>query len=119
MVTPELLFMYKLVQSTTPGTSTQTFAILPVHQEVIGIGGYVWWANTTPDSLDVVFDDPTAASPDQRLLPSGGGNIAPFPGGNPNDVGLLAIVRARQFLRAGTFRWHSVRTGVSGMVVVQ
>jgi hypothetical protein len=104
----------------TANTLANTFTILPRPEQTIGVGGYVWWVNSsTVDSLDVVFDDPTGASPDELFLDSGGGNIAPFVGKpDVNNDDFTGIV-SRQFLQAGTFHWHSPQTGVSGTVVVQ
>jgi hypothetical protein len=81
----------------------------------------VLWVNAdvdSTDSLDVVFDDSTVASADSVFLNSGAGNIAPFPGA-PIEQFPFAGVRSRQFRRAGTFHWHSARTGISGTVIVQ
>jgi hypothetical protein len=121
-LTPQLLFVYAVRAASAGGTPA--FTLLPNAQEAIGVGGYVWWNNQTADSLDVVFDDPTAAAPDQALgflfADMGmGGNVLPFPG-NPDLTapGFSSIV-SRQFLRAGRFPWHSTRMGVSGTVVVQ
>jgi hypothetical protein len=115
--------IYTVTKSTPPGSNTPVFTLGPAPQ-AIGVGGYVWWNNgdqDPADSLDIVFDDPTAASPDLVYLNTGGGDIAAFPGGdfNQNAFNPGAFVRSRQFLRAGTFHFHSVRTGVSGTVVVR
>lgn len=125
VVTNQLMLIYTL--RATPGTGTfgtgstnTTFVLLPNTQQAIGVGGYVWWVNTTSDSLDIVFDDPTVASPDNVGYPSGAGNIAPFPGGdilNAQDPGLY--IRARRFLHAGMFHFHSIRAGIEGVVIVQ
>jgi hypothetical protein len=120
-ITDPLIFIYTLKRLPSEAGAPPAFSLVPQGQP-IAVGGYVWWNNSDStgvgDSLDIVFDDPTAASPDLVFLKTGGGNIAPFPGGNfvadmPN------VVRSRRFLRAGTFRFHSARTGVSGEVVVR
>lgn len=85
---------------------------------VIGAGGVIWWANTTNDSLDIVFDDPTAAASEGGFLDSGGGNISLFPGsGGPLD--LSSSVRARRFPHVGTYRFHSPRLGIAGTIIVE
>jgi hypothetical protein len=122
-VTDQLLMIYTVTKSTPPGSTTPVFTLGPAMRP-IGVGGYVWWNNgdlDPADSLDIVFDDPTAASPDLVYLQSGGGDIPAFPGGdfNNNVNSPEGFVRSRQFLRAGTFHFHSVRTGVSGTVVVR
>jgi hypothetical protein len=110
---------------TTPDSGA-TYALQTDYATPIAVGGYVWWGNATPDSLDIIFDDPTAATADFAAfnMNSGGGNIAPFLGSvgckTVNCIDFLSEnVRSRQFLRVGTFTWHSVRTGVSGTIVVQ
>jgi hypothetical protein len=121
VVTEPLSAVYTITKSAPAGTTTPIFSAFPQFEQIIGIGGWVWWINsTTPaDSLDVVFDDPSAASPDDMLgLGTGGGNIAPFPG-NSDWINTFQGFDSRQFLRAGTFHWHSTRTGVSGTIVVR
>jgi hypothetical protein len=121
-ITNQLAFIYTLRRA-QPGTGGATFTLSPQSQQSIAVGGYVMWANESidsTDSMDVVFDDPTAASPDMRFLNTGGGNIPAFGAGSflaGDDI--TTYLFSRQFLRAGNFPWHSVRTGVSGTVVVQ
>lgn len=120
LITPELVFAYTLIASPPPSGTTPVITLKPDHQEIIGVGGVVWWVNSVPtDSLDIVFDDPTAASVDDIAFPSGQGNIDPFPGGDFLNTGNPDFIRSRRFLRAGTFHFHSTRTGASGMVIVQ
>jgi hypothetical protein len=97
------------------------FTVSPATQS-IGVGGVVWWANAdSTDSLDIIFDDSTVATPDPLTrFNTGGGNIPPFQGGTFNlffNPG--AFTRSRRFLRAGNFHWYSTRAGVSGTVVVR
>jgi hypothetical protein len=80
---------------------------------------------SSADLLDVVFDDPSAASPDNIYGPStadpGGGNIVPFPG-DPSPFttdNQFQFIRMRRFLQAGQFHWTSPQTGLSGTVIVQ
>jgi hypothetical protein len=122
-ITTPLLMIYTVTKSTPPGSTTPVFTLGP-NPKPIRVGGYIWFNNgdlDPADSLDIVFDDSTAASPDLVYLNTGGGNIPPFPGGDFNQdlFNPGAFVRSRQFLRAGTFHFHSVRTGVSGTVIVQ
>lgn len=109
----------------------KTLRVIPNYPVNIGVGGWVWFINSLrnprdsldTDSLDVVFDDPTAATPDLHPngLNSGGGNIAAIPGGKGNNFfNPRPGARSRQFLRAGTFHWHStLQPGVSGTIVVR
>jgi hypothetical protein len=122
-ITTPLWLAYTLKKTIMAAGGTPVLTLLPErpNEAVIGVGGWVWWSNTDQDpadSLDVVFDDPTAASPDLAfpLLASGGGNIAPFPG---SDGSSFLTIRSRQFLHAGTFHWHSARLGVSGTITVK
>jgi hypothetical protein len=87
----------------------------------IAVGGVVWWNNATPDSLDIVFDDSTVAVADTGffgIYNSGGGNIPAYTGGDFAQLG-PAVIRARMFPRAGNFHFRSLKTGISGVVVVQ
>jgi hypothetical protein len=122
VVTAPMVYLFTVQKTTPVGSTTPVFTVVPaVQTRPIGIGGWVWWSNPNlDDSLDVVFDDPTAASPDvsRPEFNSGGGNIAPFAGALFDWLPFPGV-RMRQFLRAGTFPWHSERTGVSGVVVVQ
>jgi hypothetical protein len=120
-VTPPLFAQVLYTRQVRAGSTTPVFVFLPNPTSItIRRGGVVLWNNTqlpVEDSLDVVFDDPTAASPsppNDQIPPSGGGNIAPFPGGAQRRFSQVA----RQFLRVGTFPFHSVRTGVSGTITV-
>jgi hypothetical protein len=105
---------------------------------IIGVGGHVQWMHPNPpvDSIDVVFDDPTAVEPSCWFLqgsydcsffpPTGGGNIAPFfpdpgalaSGDYPAYVG--SLVQARTFPVAGTYPYHSRRyPSAHGKVIVE
>jgi hypothetical protein len=113
-----------MVTSIATGQTTPVLRILPGQTATINRGGYVWWYNSVEtDSLDVVFDDPTAAADDQNAFPSGTGNIPLTPGGDwtleKNFYDPTPFLASRQFLRAGTFVWHSPHTGLSGTVIVQ
>lgn len=120
LVTDPLFFIYTVSKSTE--SSTPVFSMLPFQQTTIAVGGWVWWINhtTAADSLDVVFDDPSGVSEDP-FLGQGPGDIDPFPGDpDPSQAAdFTMFLRSRQFLQAGTFRWHSTRMGLSGTIVVQ
>jgi hypothetical protein len=126
LVKDQLICAFSLLKSTPLGSTIPVFSLLPAYPQTIAVGGWVWWFNETlTDSLDIVFDDPSAASPDpvygSLTADTIGGNIARFPG----DTNALSasdpfqFLRARQFLRAGTFHFHSPSTGVSGTVIVR
>jgi len=115
-VTNPLWALFSVTTQIPPGSQTSVFNILPA-ATTIGVGGVIWWVNGTTDSLDIVFDDPTAASADLSFLDTGGGDIAAWVG-DPANLSFNDF-RARQFLRAGTFPFHSVRTGVAGTITVQ
>lgn len=126
-VTQQLFFQFALGKSTPPGRQTPVYTFYPrdMRDAVIAKGGWVWWSNSTSnaDSLDIVFDDPTAASPDEvglgGFFNTGGGNIPAFAGYDPATESFLVGTRSRQFLRVGQFHFHSERTGVSGTITVQ
>jgi hypothetical protein len=135
--TPEVFFSYKVLKSKPLGSTTSTFTLYPDHSEVIGVGGCVWWEMTgatkadtitDSDSLDIVFDDSTAASPDGHgeglfgsdVFNTGGGSIAPFTtSGDFLSTFDPTNVRSRCFLRAGTFLFHSTKLPLSGAIVVE
>jgi hypothetical protein len=119
------------IRNTAAAGSTPVFALGQKPQLDISVGGWVWWFNETAPSdallVDIVFDDPSAASADQRygnFFVNGGvsGNIPPIPG-----VGVVTVfefasavsgIASRQFLQAGSYHWTSPLTGLSGTVVV-
>lgn len=106
------------VTGNTPGSTWTHYTVLPSRPVTIGVGGFVWWVNFTPDSLDVVFDDPATATADVNVLNSGGGNIPPFVG-CPGVLDHCLNAASRQFLQSGTVQFHSVKTGISGTIIVQ
>lgn len=124
VVTNPMVHVFDVRASSGGANGALDFTLIPATQDrPLGVGGWAWWVNEDralgpDDSLDIVFDDSTVASPDATYLNSGGGNIAPFPG-DTFYVYRSRNVRSRQFLRAGRFHWHSPRTGVSGTVIVQ
>lgn len=85
----------------------------------ISTGGFVWWWNNVSDSLDIEFDDSTMAAADVRAFNSGGGNIPPFTGCSGGPLNQCLNIQSRQFLRPGSVRFHSVKTGVSGTIIVR
>lgn len=112
-------FVFTVKDSIPPGGASPIFTLGPIPTQAIVVGGWIWWSNMSSDSLDIVFDDSTVASPDlaPQGMNSGGGNIASFKG---NSVfGDTAATRSRQFLQAGRFHFTSPRTGISGTVIVQ
>jgi hypothetical protein len=118
---------YTIKKSVSANGGASTYVLQPQAEFTIPVGGYVWWSNQTSsvDSLGIVFDDPSAASPDDVYGPAtadpGGGNIAPF-SGDPSPFTTdnpFQFIRTRRFLQAGRFHWTSPNTGLSGTVVVQ
>jgi hypothetical protein len=116
MITPSLLGVFFLQDEVTSSGTSHKLA--PSFPRVIGRGGIVWWVNQSSDSLDIVFDHPTAASSEGGLFDAGGGNVPAFQG----CLGILQNcpnVQGRKFLQAGTVHFHSLRTGVTGTIIVQ
>jgi hypothetical protein len=122
---------------TPVASKTPVLAFSPV-TIIVGVGAHVQWGdqNLPVDSIDVVFDDPTAVEPSCWFIngsyncsffpATGGGNIAPF---FPDTAALtsgdvLAYVgsrmRARTFPIAGTYPYHSRRyPSAHGKVIVE
>lgn len=125
LVVEPAVVAYTIKKSVSTNGGASTYVLQPQAEFTIPVGGYVWWSNQTSsvDSLDIVFDDPSAVSPDDVYGPStadpGGGNIVPFPGGPLTTNNQFQFIRTRRFLQAGQFHWTSTRTGLSGTVVVQ
>jgi hypothetical protein len=120
-ITDPVVKIFTIAKSTSANGLTRSFTIHPDTQ-IVGVGGWILWVNATSpaDSLDVVFDDPTAALTDLKFSNTGGGNIAPFPGGTVLDhVTFTQVMRSRRFLQPGRFQFHSPRTGVSGTIIVR
>jgi len=93
---------------------------------LITAGGVVNF-NTYTDTLDVIFDDPSAAEasmanptyPPEYLATypaTGSGNIAPF-AYDPADPS--PGTRARRFSQIGIYPYHSARTGAAGRIIVR
>jgi hypothetical protein len=122
-VTPPLLVFYSMTKTTQTGSTTPVYTLLPHSTITISAGGLVFWVNNTAsetDSLDVVFDDPAAATTDPYFFDNGSGNIDPFPGGDfLKDPDFTPFSRTRQFLQPGSVHWTSPKTGLSGTIIVQ
>ena len=115
MITQPLLAQFVIKQQAVPGSTTPVVTSLPASPQVIGRGGIIWWRNQVSDSVDIVFDDPTAAATEGGFFNAGGGDIPAF-AGCPNCF----TIQGRRFLNAGTVHFHSVRQpGVSGTIIVQ
>jgi hypothetical protein len=101
-------------------------AVTPTQPVPLGVGGAVWWVNhvssATGDSLDVIFDDPSAVAADPVLsafgIPAAGGDITSLEG-CADLLSTCINVASRQFPVAGTYHWRSVRLGVSGTIIVK
>jgi plastocyanin len=107
------------VGTATPGFGPDEITVVP--------GATVLWVNTSGQSADVVFDDPTnivdhgavscaaAGAADE----GGAGNIAAF--GEPQDANATLSAencRSRRFLASGVYSYQSTLTGAHGRVVV-
>lgn len=123
------------VHTLTPAGSRTPIGTFVPQDDTVAVGGDVAWENELPgQSIDIVFDDPTAAQAVDSasfldgfafivglVVPAqGGGNIPAFA---PLDTGSLRGqdglgVRARRFPTAGTYRYHSVLYGTTGVVHV-
>lgn len=116
------------------GGRTPIATFFPAEDTVAAGGAVIWRNELTGQSVDVVFDDSNAvqavdsatflegeAQAIGDVVPTqGGGNIPPFA---PLDTGALKGrdtlgVRARRFPTAGTYRYHSVLYGTSGVIHV-
>ena len=141
-ITPQI----NVIVSTPVNSLTPALAFTPTAL-VVAVGGTVTWSNQNNlDSVDVVFDDSTAAlagcvfADCVDLPPTGAGNIALFALDTAaitvanqqfNQTGdaqayqaLLAAefagYKARSFLSAGTYRYHSRRyPTASGAIYVK
>jgi hypothetical protein len=104
----------------------------------LGVGGSVLFGFTLGDSvtLDVVFDDPSAAQPSplpvtMTLSSPGSGNIGPIvePATQTDYLnqclfplilgGISNCFAARAFLAPGTYHYHSDRYGTSGTIIIR
>jgi hypothetical protein len=127
---------------TTPIDSKTLVPVFSPRNIVVNTGAHITWANgglgdlhPVGDSIDVVFDDPTAVQPscgstfgsyDCVLFPAAsGGNIAPF---FPDVIALQnqdfayfsTIMQSRTFPVAGTYTYHSKRyPSATGKVTVK
>lgn len=95
-----------------PVGSTTPIAVFSPDSVVIAPGGMVQWSNPTATPVDIVFDNPAAAT-EALFNPSGDGNIAAF------KADSQPVSRARVFLQAGVYPFHSALNGTSGKVVVR
>jgi hypothetical protein len=83
-------------------------------------GADVFWSNPTPDSVDLVFDDPSAAARGGTtffgvFLADSAGNIGPFAAVDSTTPGN----RVRSFPQRGTFHYHSTRYPITGTITVR
>lgn len=91
---------------------------------VIRPGGYVFWINQSPDSVNVIFDDPASAAQIEDICAGLGsifpvfcdsGNIPPFMSTTDN---IFELARGRQFTEPGTYTFRIEPLGVTGRVIV-
>ena len=103
-------------QDSPPTVQPKTLTVRP--------GGYVFWSNTTADSVSVTFDDPENAHGIEEICSALGatfpahcdsGNIAPF---MSDEGSFFQNTRGRHFTEPGTYTFHIEPLGVTGKVVV-
>lgn len=99
-----------------PSVSATTVRIRP--------GGYVFWYNSTADSVSVSFDDPASAGQIADICSGIGaaypvhcdsGNIRPFMS-TTNDF--FEDTRGRQFMEPGSYTYRIEPLGITGRVIV-
>lgn len=105
------------------GTRVASFSINTV---TLSAGGVIGWFIMDLDrQLDVIFDDPSAATAGCHTLFGCGGEL-PATGGTgnisayvANDTIIFGNARFRRFNRPGTYTYHSTKTTDTGVIVVQ
>ena len=96
------------------GNTTQTLEWAPGSIEIGAGGSVLFVTQSTTQDIDVVFDDPDAAT-ESFLAPTGGGNIPPFHA-EPDQGGAFF---ARSFPAPGSYNYHSTTFDTHGTIVVR
>ena len=113
-ITPPLIGAVVANPATPVGSTTQVLQWAPGTIEVSAGGQVLFITLSTTQDIDVVFDDPDAAT-ESFLLPSGGGNIPPFHA-EPDAGGAFV---ARAFPVPGSYDYHSTTFNTHGTIVVR
>ena len=105
------------VQEIIPlGSPTPVYRFVPSTLR-IGVGATVHMiAFSATDSMDLVFEDPTAVS---GAFGGPSGNVPPITTTTVEPGGFFAGIALRRFNVAGTYPYHSVKLGISGEIIVQ
>lgn len=89
---------------------------------VMGPGGSIRWTNNSSiDTVDVIFDQPSLVLPDSSSTAnnSGGGNILAIPGDTLGTVSLASRSRFRRIVVPGTYSYTVQPYGIVGYIVVK
>lgn len=113
-ITPPLIGLVAANPANPAGSTTQVLQWAPGTIEISAGGTVLFVTESTTQDIDVVFDDPDAAT-ESFLAPSGGGNIPPFHA-EPDQGGAFF---ARMFLVPGSYDYHSTTFNTHGTIVVR
>ena len=113
-ITPPLIGLVAANPATPVGSTTPVLQWAPGSIEISAGGTVLFVTQSTTQDIDVVFNDPDAAT-ESFLAPSGGGNIAPFHA-EPDQGGAFF---ARSFLVPGSYDYHSTTFDTHGTIVVR
>jgi hypothetical protein len=113
-ITPPLIGLVAANPGNPVGSPTQVLQWAPGSIEISAGGTVLFVTQSTTQDIDVVFDDPDAAT-ESFLAPSGGGNIPPFHA-EPDQGGAFF---ARSFLAPGSYNYHSTTFDTHGTIVVR
>ena len=113
-ITPPLIGLVAANPRTPVGSTTTVLEWAPGTIEVSAGGHVLFVTQSTDQDIDVVFDDPDAAT-ESFLIPSGGGNIPPFRA-VPDGGGAFV---ARMFLTPGSYDFHSTTFNTHGTIIVR
>jgi hypothetical protein len=102
------------IESMTPAVSLTPVLFFSPATQVIGVGGQMRFANSLPDTIDVVFDDSTAVL---GAFGSPNGNIAALTNVTVDGAGVPGST-FRVFPIPGTYTYHSRRYGTGGTIIV-
>jgi hypothetical protein len=113
-ITPPLIGAVVANPHTVAGSTTPVLEWAPGSIEVSAGGQVLFITESVDQDIDVVFDDPDAAT-ESFLLPTGGGNIPPFRA-VPDGGGAFI---ARAFATPGSYEYHSTTFNTHGTIVVR
>ena len=113
-ITPPLIGLVAANPSTPVGNTTTVLQWAPGSIEISAGGTVLFTTQSTTQDVDVVFDNPDAAT-ESFLAPSGGGDIPPFHA-EPDQGGAFF---ARSFPVPGSYNYHSTTFDTHGTIVVR